>query len=99
MTQRIVLYVPSGSVNPRTLEPDARERRVPASRVVRDRKRCVDCGACVGACLSGALVADPATRETLVRPHACVGCGLCVPTCGYGALLTVVTGPRAEGVS
>jgi ferredoxin len=47
---------------------------------------CVDCGACVGQCASGALATDPATFEVRFRAELCRACERCLDACGYGAL-------------
>lgn len=44
---------------------------------------CIGCGACEGACPSGAIsVSDKAT----VNADECVDCGACVDECAVGAL-------------
>ncbi len=49
--------------------------------VVRDEDVCTQCGACVTICPTGALHAEPETREVLFDADECVACELCVPAC------------------
>jgi L-aspartate semialdehyde sulfurtransferase ferredoxin len=59
----------------------------PLSRdIVRDDARCVDCGACINVCPTGALILDTATREVSFEAEECVACELCVPACPYRAM-------------
>lgn len=49
--------------------------------VVRDDRRCTQCGACVTICPAGALSRDLDTQEVRFSPEDCVACELCVPAC------------------
>ncbi len=49
--------------------------------VVRDDDVCIDCGACLVVCPSGALDIDLDTREVDFHADKCVACGACVPVC------------------
>ncbi|MFB3880656.1 MAG: NIL domain-containing protein [Armatimonadota bacterium] len=48
--------------------------------------RCTDCGACVGACPTEALVLERPSMKVLFNPDECVVCGECVPTCPVRAM-------------
>jgi ferredoxin len=49
-------------------------------------ERCVDCGACVGACPTNALVLERPSMKVIFSPEECVVCGECVPTCPVRAM-------------
>jgi ferredoxin len=49
--------------------------------VVRDDRRCTQCGACVTICPTGALSKDADTQRVRFSPDECVACELCVPAC------------------
>jgi len=51
-----------------------------------NRERCVDCGACVAQCPTGALAADPDSAEVSLDAEKCIACELCVPACFYSAI-------------
>lgn len=53
----------------------------PLGRVVVDVAGCTLCHACVGACPTGALAADPDRPMLRFKEEACVQCGLCQNTC------------------
>lgn len=57
-----------------------------AGRIAVDREACVDCGACVGTCLSGALSLDRNTWELRFDDSRCVLCKVCVESCPLGAI-------------
>lgn len=57
-----------------------------AGRIAIDRERCVDCGACVGPCLAGALSLDRETWELRFDSTRCVLCKVCVESCPLGAV-------------
>ena len=44
---------------------------------------CVDCGACAGVCLSGAILMDRGTWKLEVDRDKCTACGLCVKACPF----------------
>jgi ferredoxin len=58
-------------------------------RIVRVPDACVDCGACVGQCKTGALTVDPTTYRVLFDLERCSACGLCVEACPFSALFAV----------
>lgn len=59
----------------------------PLSRdVERNEARCIQCGACVTLCPSGALAADPATRRVVYDPDRCTACEYCVLVCPVQAM-------------
>jgi len=68
----------------------AREQGVdvqPLSKdVVRDEKRCTDCGACINVCPSGALTIEDDSRRVQFNSNRCIACELCVPACPYRAM-------------
>lgn len=68
----------------------AREQGVevqPLSKdVVRDEKRCTDCGACINVCPTEALTIEPDTRRVEFNSNRCIACELCVPACPYRAM-------------
>lgn len=57
-----------------------------AGRIAIDRERCVDCGACTGPCLAGALRLDPDSWELLFDGERCVLCKVCVESCPLSAI-------------
>jgi ferredoxin len=54
-------------------------------KVVIDRERCVDCGACAGVCLPGALRLDADWRLAF-DARRCVACALCARCCPLRAI-------------
>jgi len=55
-------------------------------RVSWNEINCVECGACVAQCPTGALEIDGATWAVRFEKARCAGCERCVPACSYGAL-------------
>jgi ferredoxin len=53
----------------------------PLGRILVDVEGCTLCHACVGACPTGALAADPDRPMLRFKEEACVQCGLCANTC------------------
>lgn len=49
--------------------------------VVRNEKKCTNCGVCVPICPTEALVTDPETRKVLFHNKKCIACELCVNIC------------------
>ncbi|MFA4989530.1 MAG: NIL domain-containing protein [Candidatus Omnitrophota bacterium] len=49
--------------------------------VVRNEKKCTNCGVCVPICPTEALVVDPQTRKVLFNNKKCIACELCVKIC------------------
>ncbi len=49
--------------------------------VVRNEKKCTNCGVCVPICPTEALVVDPETRKVLFHNKKCIACELCVNIC------------------
>lgn len=41
---------------------------------------------CLEACLTGALVRDPATQLVVIRENLCIGCWTCTLFCPYGVI-------------
>lgn len=58
----------------------------PFGAVEVDPDACTLCLACVGACPTGALQADPDTPRLSFQEEACVQCGLCRATCPESAI-------------
>ncbi len=54
--------------------------------IEKNDERCVDCGACVGACPTEALVLERPSMKVVFDPDECVVCGECVPTCPVAAM-------------
>lgn len=52
-----------------------------------DRDLCVDCGACVEECESGALENQDGTVQSI--PEKCTDCGDCIEVCPSDALKKV----------
>ena len=52
----------------------------------RDDDKCFQCGACTGACPTGALYIKRPTMEVLYDPDKCTGCGACVNVCPVQAM-------------
>ncbi|MEO0145297.1 MAG: NIL domain-containing protein [candidate division WOR-3 bacterium] len=55
-----------------------------AEKIVRHEERCVDCGSCVGVCLSGALHMKNDALQ--FDPDACFFCLFCIDSCPTQAL-------------
>jgi Fe-S-cluster-containing dehydrogenase component len=51
-----------------------------------DRKRCVDCTACVPLCPTQALIVNLDTLEVEFLKEKCIACGICIPACPYKAM-------------
>ena len=49
-------------------------------------ERCVQCTACTAICPTGALSADPDTRELVFDASKCIMCEACIPVCAYAAV-------------
>ncbi|MFH1778159.1 MAG: NIL domain-containing protein [Candidatus Omnitrophota bacterium] len=59
----------------------------PLSRdIIRNEKRCTDCGVCVPICPTGALVVEPLTRKVNFYDHKCIACELCIKVCPVRAM-------------
>ncbi|MFH0855862.1 MAG: NIL domain-containing protein [Candidatus Omnitrophota bacterium] len=75
---RAVEYLQSCGVRIQSLSQD----------VVRNEKKCTDCGVCVPICPTEALVVDPGTRKVLFNNKKCIACELCVKICPPRAMET-----------
>jgi thioredoxin reductase/ferredoxin len=58
-----------------------------------DVSGCIGCGACVGACPEGDVLAVVGGKAALVHPHKCIGHGLCAEACPVGAIEIVMAKP------
>ncbi len=54
--------------------------------IVRNEKKCTDCGLCVPICPVGALVVDPQTRKVIFYDDKCIACELCIKVCPTHAM-------------
>jgi len=54
--------------------------------VVRNEKKCTDCGVCVPMCPTGALVVEPLKRKVHFYDNKCIACELCVKVCPVRAM-------------
>lgn len=57
-----------------------------ARDILLDENRCVDCGACTGVCLPGALSLNKETWKLEFEKEKCVFCELCVRSCPVQAI-------------
>lgn len=60
-----------------------------ARRIVRSPDACVECGACVGQCNTGALSVDEKTYAVALDDELCSACGLCVDACAFSAIFAI----------
>lgn len=49
-----------------------------------NQSKCIKCGACVGACPTGAISFD-ANGNVVIDPKKCISCGTCFAVCPTGA--------------
>jgi ferredoxin len=61
----------------------------PFGAIVVDTKGCTLCLACIGACPTGALQANPDAPMVRFNEQACVQCGLCRATCPESVITLV----------
>ncbi len=54
--------------------------------IIRNERRCTDCGVCVPICPTGALVVEPITRKVHFYDNKCIACELCVKACPVKAM-------------
>jgi len=54
--------------------------------IVRNEKRCTDCGVCVPICPTDALVVEPSTRKVNFYNDKCIACELCIKVCPVRAM-------------
>ena len=54
--------------------------------VVRNDKKCTDCGVCVPVCPTAALEVEPFTRKVNFHKDKCIACELCVNVCPVRAM-------------
>jgi ferredoxin len=53
--------------------------------IVKDEKRCIDCGVCIPLCPSDALVFDR-ERKVIFEDKRCIACEMCVKACPQKAM-------------
>lgn len=51
-----------------------------------DAEKCIDCGACTGACPTDALTLD-SDKKLAVKEEKCILCGNCLKACPRGAVI------------
>ena len=54
--------------------------------IIRNERRCTDCGVCIPICPTAALVVDPLTRKVHFYDNKCIACELCVKACPVRAM-------------
>lgn len=54
--------------------------------IIRNERRCIDCGVCVPICPTGALITEPLTRKIHFYDNKCIACELCVDACPFRAM-------------
>ncbi|MFH1905263.1 MAG: NIL domain-containing protein [bacterium] len=54
--------------------------------IVRNERRCTDCGVCVPICPTAALVVESLTRKVHFYDNKCIACGFCVKACPVRAM-------------
>ena len=74
--KKAIKYLKDSAVKVQTLSQD----------VIRDEKKCVHCGLCVGVCPAEAFEVDPRSREIIFHQEKCIACGACVGACPYKAM-------------
>ena len=57
-----------------------------SQNIIRNEKRCTDCGVCVPICPTGALTVEPLTRKVHFYDNKCIACELCVKACPLRAM-------------
>lgn len=53
--------------------------------IVKDSKRCIDCGVCIPLCPSNALIFD-ISRKVIFKDSDCIACEMCVKACPQKAM-------------
>ena len=54
--------------------------------IIRNEKKCTDCGVCVPICPTGALVVETLNRKINFSSNKCIVCELCVKACPVRAM-------------
>ncbi len=54
--------------------------------IIRNEKKCTDCGVCVPICPSGALMIETLTRKVHFNGNKCIACELCIKACPLRAM-------------
>ena len=54
--------------------------------IIRNERKCTNCGVCVPICPTGALAVEPLTREVHFYNNKCIACELCVKACPVRAM-------------
>jgi len=54
--------------------------------IIRNERRCTDCGVCTPICPTAALAVEPLTRKVHFYDNKCIACELCVKACPVKAM-------------
>lgn len=54
--------------------------------IIRNEKRCIDCGVCIPLCPSGALEMEKNSRIVFFNAAKCIACEVCIDICPHKAI-------------
>lgn len=54
--------------------------------IIRNERRCIDCGVCISICPSGALEIESTTRKVSFNDNKCIVCEMCIKACPQKAM-------------
>jgi len=57
-----------------------------SQNIIRNERKCTDCGVCMPICPTGALVVEPLVRKVHFYDNKCIACELCVKACPVRAM-------------